>query len=168
MAEVDYIIPEEEYPVVPNVSPVMILKGTDYEIGYQYMQQLYEIFGPWALRRLKHEFTEQELLALKAYHEQIEKYTPEFVEQFKGRVAGSSACGIPLTYEEVLLENCRSLLSRFEMYPGEESDYSKESILPRGCSGMAAWGSATKDGKLHCAASADHPLFHHEIGRAHV
>ncbi len=38
-------------PVVPEVCPVVILRGSSYEMGYQYAQQLVQIFGPWILEK---------------------------------------------------------------------------------------------------------------------
>lgn len=34
-----------EVPILPRSNPVVILQGTDYEMGYQYAQQVIEIFG---------------------------------------------------------------------------------------------------------------------------
>jgi len=36
-----------EVPLPPNVRPVILLKGSDYDLGYQYYQQLVQIFGRW-------------------------------------------------------------------------------------------------------------------------
>lgn len=173
MAHLD-IVPEVTYedgvPLIPNVDPVMILQGSDYDIGYQFAVQLYEIYGPWALERLHHDFTEEELNGLKAYHKQIEEYAPEFIEIFRGRSDGAAACGIPVTFEEFELNDCRSLLSSFQTFPGEEPEGFQDvvfpqthaqEILPEGCSGIACWGNATKDHTLICAGSADHPISHH-------
>ena len=41
-----------EVPLPPNVRPVIILSGSDYEMGYQFYQQLIQIFGPWILERV--------------------------------------------------------------------------------------------------------------------
>ncbi len=40
-----------EVPMPPNFRPVVILSGSDYEMGYQFYQQLIQIFGPWILER---------------------------------------------------------------------------------------------------------------------
>ena len=34
-----------EVPLIPNVRPVIILSGSDYDMGYQYYQQVIQIFG---------------------------------------------------------------------------------------------------------------------------
>lgn len=43
----------EEVPLVPDVQPVLLLQGTWQQMGYQYAQQLAEVFGPWILDRMK-------------------------------------------------------------------------------------------------------------------
>ena len=54
----------------PNVHPVFFISGTDYEMGYQWYQQLIGIFGPWILTPYQidrgffwqgHDFSEAEL-----------------------------------------------------------------------------------------------------------
>lgn len=41
-AEIDFA---EGVPIPPNVRPVIILSGSDYEIGNQWFQQYVQIFG---------------------------------------------------------------------------------------------------------------------------
>ena len=53
--EIDYV---DGVPIVPNVGPVLVLKGSDYEMGYQYEQQVYDVFGKWALERIAMVFTD--------------------------------------------------------------------------------------------------------------
>ena len=36
----------DDVPLVPNVRPVLILSGSDYEMGVQHALQLVDIFGP--------------------------------------------------------------------------------------------------------------------------
>jgi len=93
-------------PLAPNVAPVILLQGSDHNMGYQYARQLNQIFGPWALQRLKRKFTEA--ATLKAYHDELEKYTPEFIEMFRGVAAGATDAGVTLSYEEVLAYNLLS------------------------------------------------------------
>ena len=46
-------IPEVPYmdgiPLFPNVRPVLVLKGSDYDMGYQHAIQLIQIFGKYYL-----------------------------------------------------------------------------------------------------------------------
>jgi len=38
---------EDGMPLPPNIRPVIILQDSDYDIGYQYYQQIMQIFGKW-------------------------------------------------------------------------------------------------------------------------
>ncbi|HLA98369.1 MAG TPA: hypothetical protein VJL34_07925, partial [Anaerolineales bacterium] len=38
-------------PLVPAINPVVILQGSDYDMGYQYAQQVIEIFGGWIMQK---------------------------------------------------------------------------------------------------------------------
>jgi hypothetical protein len=51
--------------LVPNVSPVILLSGSDYDMGYQYYQQLeqlVQVYGPWILERLQRDLPERKQL----------------------------------------------------------------------------------------------------------
>jgi hypothetical protein len=149
---------EDGVPLAPNVAGVIILHGSDYDMGYQYSQQLNQIFGPWALKELKCDFAEGEITALKAYQWHLKKYTPEFIDMFRGMAAGATAAGVELSYEEVLAEYCTDVFDKsLPSYPGTEPPESQKDRLPaHGCSGFAAWGTCTKDGKLIGSGSSDH------------
>ena len=36
-----------EVPLVPNVRPVIVLQGSDYDMGHQHAQQIVQIFGTY-------------------------------------------------------------------------------------------------------------------------
>ncbi len=95
-------------PLAPNAAPVIMVQGSDFDMGYQYAQQMHQIFGSWALERLKRNFTKAETAILEDYHRQLEKHTPEFIDFFKGIIAGASVAGIDLLYDEVLADNCKA------------------------------------------------------------
>ena len=141
-----------EVPLPPNVRPVIILKGSDYDLGYQYYQQLVQIFGMWVLSSIAHNpFSEKELAALKAYQWYIKQHAPEFIYMLKGMADAANDAGVSLSYIEVLAH-----FTGTESYTGVPPE-SKDEQLPEGnCSGFAAWGDATKDGKLICAGCGDH------------
>jgi len=146
----------------PNVHPVIIISGSDYEMGYQWYQQLIGIFGPWILTPYQidrgffwqgHDFSEDELKALKTYQMYISQYAPEMIDMFKGMADGATDAGVPLTYTQVLAQ-----WTKAEIFPLQSTPLESESeMLPPkdNCSGFAAWGSATSDGKLVCAQSMD-------------
>ena len=134
-----------EVPLPPNVRPVIILSGTDYEIGYQFYQQLIQIFGPWILERVAGDkFSESELKARESYENCIKQYAPEFIEMFRGMADGAVALGVPLSYDEVLAHFVRRKMQKIRP--------------PTDCSSFAAWGKATKNGRLICLGSTDHEV----------
>jgi hypothetical protein len=154
-SEISY---EDGVPLTPNVAAVMLLCGSDYDMGYQYARQINQIFGSWALKRVQRSFTKTEMAALKAFQWHIEKFTPEFIDMFRGMAAGATAAGVGLSYTEVLADYCTNDFDRIlPIYPGTKPHESQEDRQPtNGCSGFAAWGSTTKDNKLICAGSSDH------------
>jgi len=134
----------------PGILPVVILSGSDYEMGFQYGQQAgAHIFlnteASWAsaLQRFSHDGVRN---ALKANQHFIEEYTPENIEIMKGMAAGATAAGFDVSYEDALMMNC--------VLPDPETSHyprgAEESELPprKSCSVCSAWGSATKDGRL--------------------
>jgi hypothetical protein len=140
-----------EVPLIPNIRPVIFLSGSDYEMGYQYYQQIVQIFGPWILKSIAHDkFTDEELANLKAFQHNVRKYTPEFIDFFKGIAAGANDAGVPLSYQEVL-----AAFTSTESYPGAPPGSEDEQLPPTGCSGWAAWGNTTKDGKAICCGQME-------------
>jgi hypothetical protein len=133
----------------PGIMPVVILSGSDYEMGYQYGQQA----GPYlekereavwasALQSLNREKVIQILKGNQFY---IDKYTPENIEILKGIADGATAAGFHLSYTDVLLMNCTLPDPETSTFPpGAEKD-----ALPiKKCSVSSAWGSATTNGRL--------------------
>jgi len=142
-------------PLVPEINPVVILQGSDFEMGYQYAQQVIQIFGPWLMRRKAGRvFTGDEYSYLRQWEAQIQHFAPEILEMCRGWAAGATEAGVLMSYDDVL-----------EIWTGHEppaEDFmgvqpGKPRELPRpACSGVAAWGRATVDGKLVAGASGDH------------
>ena len=155
MSEIEY---RDGVPIVPNVHPVLILQGTDFEIGSQYVQQLHEIYGDYALERFERGFTEEEEAAVEEWAAYLRKYTPEFDEILKGAADAAGRLGFDLEYKHFLAEVCNTMSihgrAPLPTYPGTETGAEEPQL--KNCSGFAAWGSATKDGKVICGGSADH------------
>ncbi len=134
----------------PGILPVVIVGGSDYEMGFQYGQQagahiLLNTRAAWAsaLQRFSQDGVRQ---ALKANQHFIQRHTPENIEIMKGMAAGATAAGFDVSYEDALMMNCVLPDPETSHYPrgAEESD-----LPPRkSCSVCSAWGSATKDGRL--------------------
>jgi len=142
-------------PLVPEITPIIILQGSDYEMGFQYAKQLIEVFGPWILQRKtgKH-FSESDLKILIQWEEQHKKYTPWLIDFCKGWSDSARESGIGMSYHEVL-----------DLWVGQRApakDYLDTGGLPEipplACSGVAAWGEATKDKKLITGSTGDHEL----------
>ena len=140
-------LPEDVLP--PGILPVVILGGSDYEMGYQYGQQV----GPYLEKEreavwasaLQTFSREKVLLMLKGNQFYIKKYTPENIEIMKGIADGSTAAGFQLSYTDVLLMNCTLPDPETSNFPtGAE----KDSLPIKRCSVSSAWGSATTDGRL--------------------
>jgi len=143
----------DDTPLLPSISPVVILQGSDYEMGYQYAQQLVQIFGSWILeRKAGRTFSEDELAIIKRWEEQIQQHAPEMLGLCEGWAAGATDAGVRMSYYDVL-----------ELWTGHAEPldgYFGESGMPEmgmpWCSGAAAWGRATADGELVTASSGDH------------
>lgn len=134
-----------EVPLPPNVRPVIILSGSDYAMGYQFYQQLIQIFGPWILERVAEDrFVENDVKSKNAYEQYIRQFAPEFTEMFKGMAQGASAAGVSLSYDEVLAHFVRRKFLKYRP--------------PTDCSSFAAWGTATKNGRMICLGSTDHEV----------
>ncbi len=144
-----YAQKNEKVTLPPDILPVVILCGSDYEMGYQYGQQaghlilkVVEDYWASALRR----FTRGEVKhALKANQYYMKTYTPEFIDQMKGIADGAAAAGYAITFTDVVLINCTLPKPETSTYPlGAE----KDSMPPKKCSVASAWGKTTKNGKL--------------------
>jgi len=149
----------EGVPIPPSVRPVILLSGSDYEMGCQWSKQYAQVFGPWILESLRCDIGEDERPLLQACERHIEEHTPECVELMKGMVAGATEVGVSLTYEDVV-----ACFAREEHIIGTDPDQSElDWFLPPRCSGLAAWGGTTKDGRLLCLGLGDYPEVKFEI-----
>jgi hypothetical protein len=142
-------------PLVPEINPVVILQGSDFEMGYQYAQQVIQIFGSWIMNRIAgRTFTEEEIRIIRKWEAQIRQIAPEILEMCRGWAAGATEYGVPMSYDDVL-EIWTGHELPAEDYMGVRPGIPRK--LPRpACSGVAAWGRATIDGNLVAGASGDH------------
>ena len=145
-------------PLVPEINPVVILQGSDFEMGYQYAQQLVEIYGPWILQRKSGKnFSTEELACLRKWEEQMCQYTPEILTMCEGWAAGAQSLGIPMSYEDVVdIWTGHKPPSQTYLGLGDGEPF----MAPPYCSGAAAWGKATVDGQLVTASTGDHDCHH--------
>ncbi len=135
-----------EVPLQPNIRPVLVLSGSDHDIGFQYGQQLIQIFGTYYMKGAAAvKLSANDLAAVKEADANLKKYTPWAPAFIKGIADGVTAAGIPMTYEQAVAQ-----------YSSGAGGHSAEG--GEDCTGWAAWGSATKDGKLICGGSGDHEM----------
>ncbi|MFC1724063.1 C45 family autoproteolytic acyltransferase/hydrolase [candidate division KSB1 bacterium] len=133
----------------PDILPVVIVSGSDYEMGFQYGQQAGLLIEKrkdeaWAdgLRRYTREEINKTLQANQYY---IRKHTPEHIEVMKGIADGCKASGYNVNYRDVVLMNCTIPKPETSTFPeGAEND----ELPTKKCSVCSAWGSTTKEGKL--------------------
>ena len=140
---------QEDEVLPPDILPVVIISGNDYEMGYQYGQQAGHLIEKnkdiaWAEALVK--FSKKVILnSLKANHYYIKKYTPENIDIMKGIADGATDAGYEISYTDVVLMNCTLPKPETSTYPEEAKS---EEFPPKKCSVASAWGTATKSGKL--------------------
>jgi hypothetical protein len=138
---------EADYP--PGILPVIVLQGSDYEMGIQYGEQAASFLikakrEKWSAA-LENFSREEVIRALKANQHYIKEYTPEWIEFMRGMADGAMSKGYDIHYSDILLMNCT--LPKLETSNFPEGAV-KDSLPPKKCSVCSAWGSATKNGQL--------------------
>lgn len=149
-----------DVPLVPEITPVVVLEGSNYEMGYQYARQLIQIYGKWILERKTGKiFTEKQREHMNCWMKEHDKHTPWLSEFIDGWVQGANESGTPISREDIIY-----------LWVGAKvpaNDFLSQDGLPEvppiACSGMAAWGSATSDGKLVTGSTGDHDLSYQMI-----
>ena len=80
-----------EVPLVPNVRPVLVLKGSDYDMGYQHAVQLVQIFGSYYLEGAANvPRSEENLAVIRKSEAYIQEHTPWAIDYVKGMTEGCS------------------------------------------------------------------------------
>ncbi len=51
--EIEFV--DGKVPLPQSVRPLILLKGSDYDMGFQYYQQLIHVFGSWILERVTYD-----------------------------------------------------------------------------------------------------------------
>ncbi len=150
--EIDFF---ESAPVVPETCPVITLKGSSYDMGRQYAQQVVKIFGSWILeKKTGRIFTDEALKTVSEWEKQMKEHTPEIIEMCRGWKDGVNDLGIPMSYNDVL-EIWTGHVPPRKTYMGR-GDKISDAPPPIACSGVAAWGTSTSDGELVTGSSGDH------------
>jgi len=132
----------------PDIHPVAILQGSDYEMGFQYgtfAGQMVVKRRDKVLAALTQKMSPEEIeKGTKAIQYYIKKYAPECIDQIKGIADGATASGHNISYENVLLLNSTLPNPKNTPYP----EVAENETVPKSCSVFSAWGTATKNGQL--------------------
>ncbi|MBY4128295.1 hypothetical protein HQO83_07820 [Rhodococcus fascians] len=150
----DTFVPEaviHDGVVIPtNVRPTIVLSGNDFEMGRQHAAQLVHVYGPSIFDLFSKKFSESDIAELRGIEQIVQGFAPEYLEQFAGMVAGADSVGVEVSYDEILAKyTAHGLAKTFgdaEAAPDNPT---------RGCSGFAAWGSRTTDGRVIASSSWD-------------
>jgi hypothetical protein len=135
----------------PSIMPIIFLKGSDYQMGYQYGRQAGKYIvlqkdGVWVDCIDQLGSREKVVKQIKGMEYYIKKYTPDLIQQMKGIADGATAAGFKVTYDDILLINCGVKNLSPNVTPPAIAK--ADEFSPEGCSVFSAWGSATKDGKM--------------------
>ncbi|MCB9796409.1 MAG: hypothetical protein H6741_27245 [Alphaproteobacteria bacterium] len=144
----------EDTKLIPPITPVVVLQGDDHEMGRQYAHQLVDIFGPWLLaRKARQALSAEQAAEVARWRAPLEQHAPELIHFAEGWSAGAQERGVPL-----------SPLQALAIWTGTRPPAQSHGRLAQGlpdahhpfCSGAAAWGGATRDGRLVTASTGDH------------
>lgn len=98
--EIEFV---DDVPVVPTVCPIVVLRGSSYEMGRQYAEQVVDIFGDWVFRKIeRRKFEADEITIIEKWRSELEKYAPEILEMARGWVDGAARRGVQLEYLSVV------------------------------------------------------------------
>jgi hypothetical protein len=176
-----------EQPAGENHPPILHIEGSHYEMGFQQgylladrIAEVYSSFFTFTAYLYQiHKGEEMVVLdqtQLKAFYElliqQSKKYflsviqdkAPELLEEIQGMADGLAAKGSSFGFDDIIAmaalvdvaDNQNILFYDFFELPRNEVE---TPISGMGCSGFAAWGSATFDGRIIHGANQDLPSY---------
>ena len=94
-----------EVPLMPNVRPVLVLSGSDHDMGYQHAQQLIQIYGTYYMKGAASvTLSENQLASLRNTDALFKKHAPWIADYVKGIADGATAAGLSMTYEQALAQ----------------------------------------------------------------
>lgn len=170
------IVFADDVPVVPTICPVVVLQGSNRDMGRQYAQQVIEIYGSWVFARLAaRSFSADERAEMSRWEAELKTYMPEILEFAAGWAEGATLSGVAMSYEQVLAvwTGTRPFSTEVRPMAFSQADKHEEGItaaylgvavgrdrsvaeVADMCSGVCAWGSGTTDGGLVAASTTDH------------
>jgi hypothetical protein len=163
-----------EAPILPSICPIVLLQGTPYEMGMQYSAQCIQIFGSFVFSGSAHRvFSPAQSDIIERWEAELRRHVPDIISFAEGMAKGATQAGLPLTRQQAMAlwtgwdapatelqamgvpgSLMHSIMSYFGTTDDNEKPLEPENAEP--CSGVAAWGSATKDGSLVMGATTDH------------
>jgi hypothetical protein len=166
----------DEVPLVAPVCPIVILQGSNFEMGRQYAVQVIDIHGKWIFEQLAiREFSPAQVREIARWKQDFVRFTPQVYQFACGLAAGANSCGLPMSEDHAvaLFTGLRPPAERpaplgFGFTEGDKNDASlaaylgvareKQTVGEDLCSAAAAWGRGTADGTLIAGASTDHDV----------
>jgi hypothetical protein len=168
-SEISYF---DDIPVVPNICPIVLLEGSSFEMGRQYAEQTIAIFGRFiyeSYAQRRYDAPQQHILA--QWRTQLGAWAPELIEMSQGIAVGCRSAGIVMSDEAAIALWTGDLPPAKKALPigvldaasGDIAGYfgttrgaGEEAAGKELCSGVAAWGRATRGGELVAGATTDH------------
>lgn len=145
----------DDTPIYPEISPIVILQGSDYEMGVQYAEQLTQIYGDWILTKgTQKSLTPESIEILKKWEQNLIKYAPEIIEFCQGWSEVCKKKDILLDYYQIL-DLWTGHTPPAENYFGFGSSF-PENLPEPACSGIAIWDTSKSTEELFTISSGDH------------
>lgn len=90
-------------PIVPAICPVVLLQGSNFDMGGQCAQQVIDIYGTWIFaQQASTTFSEREIIELKRWEAELQSHAPEVLQFAAGTAEGMSRQGLSMTYDQAL------------------------------------------------------------------
>lgn len=165
----------DDTPLVPTWAPIVLLRGSNRDMGRQYAEQCIDIFGSFifaavASRRIEGDAAQ----VIASWAEQLAAHTPSILEIAEGIAEGASARGVALSANQAIsiwtglkppasspepigvldAEGGGRMGAYFGAFLQKPTQQTPDGQTL--CAGVAVWGAATSDGAMHFAASSDH------------
>ena len=145
-------------PIVPSISPIVVLRGTSRQMGAQYMHQALDIFGAFVFSGYTdRHLNAQQVAIIDRWAQQLEAHAPDTLDYAMGMSEAAQARGVPMTRHEAL-----AMWTGIEAPPRTIQGFQSMAYFgmteeaPDHCSGACAWGHGTVDGELYLSATTDH------------
>lgn len=145
-------------PIVPSVSPIVILTGSSRQMGAQYMNQVLDIFGSFVFSGFAdRNLSGDRIDIINRWARELEIHAPDTLDYAVGMSEAARARGLNLSQHEAL-SMWTGMDAPSRSYNGFNSlaYFGTPDETPELCSGACAWGDATVDGELYLSATTDH------------